>query len=80
MSAALESPVDEYERTFRPVAEEKQRMAVKATRWFLPHTRTQLRVRRAALHLARIPVFTRYVAGAVTGKAANLIHASREAA
>jgi 2-polyprenyl-6-methoxyphenol hydroxylase-like FAD-dependent oxidoreductase len=64
--------LEEYERIFRPVAEEKQRVAVKAVRWFLPHTRTQLRVRRAAPSLARIPLFSRLVAGAVTGKA-NLL-------
>jgi 2-polyprenyl-6-methoxyphenol hydroxylase-like FAD-dependent oxidoreductase len=80
-TTSVEQGLDEYERIFRPVAEEKQRVAVKAVRWFLPHTRTQLRIRRAALTLARIPVFTRYVAGAVTGKAANLLQASqREAA
>ena len=68
-ATSVEHGLEEYERIFRPVAEEKQRVAVKAVRWFLPHTRTQLRIRRAALTLARIPVFTRYVAGAVTGEA-----------
>lgn len=72
---SIEQGIEEYERTFRPVAEEKQRVAIKAARWFLPHTRTQLWVRRAALTLARVPVFTRYVAGGVTGKASTLLRA-----
>ena len=76
----VEQALAEYERIFCPVAEEKQRVAVKAVRWFLPHTRTPLLVRRAALALARIPVFTRYVAGAVTGKTANLVQASKQEA
>lgn len=74
-ATTVDEGLHEYETVLRPIAQEKQRVAVKAVRWFLPSTKGQLRVRRAALSLARFPVFTRYVAGAVTGKAANLIQA-----
>jgi deazaflavin-dependent oxidoreductase (nitroreductase family) len=77
---SVEDALTEYERILRPVAEEKQQVAVKAARWFLPRTRTQLLVRRAALTLARIPVVTRYVTGAVTGKAANLVRPNQRGA
>lgn len=69
----------EYERAFRPEVAVRQRVALNAVRWFLPRTGTQLLLRRAALRVARIPVFTRYVAGAVTGKASGLVVAASKA-
>ncbi len=53
-------------------------MALNAVRWFLPHTGTQLLLRRAALHVAWIPAFTKYVAGAVTGKTSGLVAATKK--
>lgn len=47
----------EYERLMRPVVEEKQRVARRGARWFLPESRLQLGIRRAALGSARIPAW-----------------------
>jgi 2-polyprenyl-6-methoxyphenol hydroxylase-like FAD-dependent oxidoreductase len=58
-SPSIEQGLAGYERIFRPMAEEKQRLALNAVRCFLPHIRTQLLIRRAALTAARIPVFTK---------------------
>lgn len=70
---SIESGLARYEQLWRPVVVEKQRIARKGARWFLPETRTQLRVRRAALHLARLPGIGRFVAGAVTGESIALV-------
>jgi 2-polyprenyl-6-methoxyphenol hydroxylase-like FAD-dependent oxidoreductase len=66
---ALES----YERLWRPIAEEKQRVGRAAAGWFLPETPARLRVRRIALNLARLPGINRVVAGSVAGKPTALI-------
>ena len=62
-----------YERLWRPVAEERQRTARGFARWFLPASATQVRVRRAALLLARVPVIDRYVAATIVGKPIPLV-------
>ncbi|GAB3878106.1 hypothetical protein GCM10029964_028280 [Kibdelosporangium lantanae] len=62
-----------YEQRWRPVAEEKQRVGRSGARWFLPASPFQLRVRRAALRAARLPVVNRYVAGVLAGKSTGLI-------
>lgn len=69
-----------YERLWRPVAEEKQRAGRAGARWFLPESRFQLAVRRAALRLARLPVADRFLAGAVVGKSSGVITTMRQAA
>jgi 2-polyprenyl-6-methoxyphenol hydroxylase-like FAD-dependent oxidoreductase len=69
-----------YERTWRPIIEEKQRVALNAARWFLPHTATQLRVRRVALGLSHLPGVSRFVAKAVIGKPSALIAETGEKA
>jgi 2-polyprenyl-6-methoxyphenol hydroxylase-like FAD-dependent oxidoreductase len=63
----------EYERLWRPVAEEKQRVGRAGARRFLPETARQLRLRRAVLRMARLPVIDRYVAASLTGKPTTLI-------
>ena len=62
-----------YERLWRPVAEEKQRTGRDGARRFLPASQTQLRIRRAALRAARLPLIDRYVAGTLAGKSTALI-------
>lgn len=62
-----------YEKLWRPVAEEKQKVARASARWFLPASAAQLRMRRAALRMARLPVIDRHVAGLMTGKSTALI-------
>ena len=72
-----EQPVDaaiaEYERLWRPIAEEKQRTGRAGARWFLPASPTQLRIRHAALKAARLPLVDRWVAGVLAGKSSALI-------
>ncbi|WP_341210937.1 FAD-dependent oxidoreductase [Sphingomonas paucimobilis] len=57
-----------YERQWRPVAEDKQKAGRAAARWFLPRSRWELGVRRAALGLARIPLVNRLVGQLISGK------------
>lgn len=70
---SIDDALSSYERLWRPVADEKQRAGRAAARWFLPATPAQLRVRRAALWLARLPVLDRLVASVVGGKSTALI-------
>lgn len=69
----IDTALARYEQTMRPLSTEKQRVARSGTRWFLPATRVQLRIRRAALALARLPVVDRYVAAALIGKSSAAI-------
>lgn len=64
----IAAALDEYDREFRPVAEEKQKSGRAAARWFLPRTRAALWVRRTALRLARIPLVNRFVGALIAGK------------
>jgi 2-polyprenyl-6-methoxyphenol hydroxylase-like FAD-dependent oxidoreductase len=68
----------EYERLWRPVAEDKQRVGRAGARWFLPETAMQLRLRRAVLRMARLPVIDRSVAASLTGKPTTLISSLRQ--
>jgi 2-polyprenyl-6-methoxyphenol hydroxylase-like FAD-dependent oxidoreductase len=74
---SIDAAVASYERLWRPVAEEKQRAGRAAARWFLPATTGQLRVRRAALRLARLPVLDRAVGAIVGGKPSAVVKAVR---
>jgi hypothetical protein len=71
------APAD-YERLWRPVAEEKQKTGRGAARWFLPESAVQLRIRRAALQLAWLPVINRFVGATLAGKPTALIHSRRD--
>lgn len=68
----VEEAVGRYERLWRPVVEEKQQVARRGTRWFLPESGARLRARRAAMRMARLPGVDRLVAGAVVGKPTEL--------
>lgn len=73
----------EYERWWRPVAEEKQKVGRAGARWFLPASALQLRIRRAALRMLRLPIIDRYGAAILAGKSTALItnlHAARSGA
>lgn len=70
---SVEDGLARYEQLWRPVVVEKQRVARKGARWFLPESPTQLRVRRAAMKLARVPGIDRFVAGSVTGKSIAVV-------
>ncbi|WP_433173421.1 FAD-dependent monooxygenase [Actinoallomurus sp. CA-150999] len=70
---AVETALERYEQMLRPVVTDKQRVARKGTRWFIPATTRQLHIRRAALGLSRLPVVDRYVAAALSGKSTAII-------
>ncbi|MEV0346729.1 FAD-dependent monooxygenase [Nonomuraea sp. NPDC050680] len=70
---SIDSALAEYERVLRPVVADKQQVARKGVRWFVPEARWQLVARRAALHLARLPLLDRYVMAAVAGKQSAII-------
>jgi 2-polyprenyl-6-methoxyphenol hydroxylase-like FAD-dependent oxidoreductase len=70
---SIDQALVQYERLWRPVAQEKQRTGRGAAGWFLPASALQLRVRRAALRMARLPLVDRYVAAALAGKSTALI-------
>jgi 2-polyprenyl-6-methoxyphenol hydroxylase-like FAD-dependent oxidoreductase len=62
-----------YEALWRPVAEEKQKAGRRAARWFLPASALELRMRRAVLRMADLPVIDRYLAAVLAGKSTALI-------
>ena len=70
---SVEQALAEYERLWRPVAEEKQRTGRAGVSWFLPESTLRLLIRRFALRAARLPVVDRYVAATVAGKSTGLI-------
>lgn len=72
-SASINTALREYERLMRPVVVDKQQVAPKAVRWFRPRFPCQLRVRRAALRLARLPVLDRYLAALIAGKSIPVV-------
>lgn len=69
----IDRALAEYERLWRPVAEEKQKTGRGAARWFLPDSALELRIRRAALRLAWLPVVNRFVGATLAGKSTALI-------
>lgn len=70
---SIESALTRYERIWRPVTGEKQRSGRQTAHWFLPGARWQRRVRRAALALARVPGFSRFVGAALAGKPSTVV-------
>ncbi|MCX2934496.1 FAD-dependent monooxygenase [Mycobacterium sp. CVI_P3] len=75
---SIEQALADYERLWRPVAEEKQASGRNAARWFLPKSALGLWVRRTALAAAaRVPLANRYVGAALAGKSTGLIASLR---
>ncbi|MEU6780422.1 FAD-dependent monooxygenase [Nonomuraea angiospora] len=74
---SIDTALEHYEQALRPVVTDRQQVARNGTRWFIPATTRQLRLRRAALKLARLPVIDRYVAGALAGKSTAIITSLR---
>ncbi len=70
---SIETALAEYERLVRPVVTEKQQVARRGARWFLPANRFLLLARRALLRVARLPGLERPLAAAVTGKSTALV-------
>ncbi|MGM1061942.1 FAD-dependent oxidoreductase [Saccharothrix sp. Mg75] len=61
-----------YEREWRPVVADKQRVARSAARWFLPDSPLRLRARRTLMRLSALPGIDRLVAGGLVGKPVRL--------
>ncbi|MDA3649719.1 FAD-dependent monooxygenase [Saccharopolyspora indica] len=72
-SGAVEAGLERYERLWQPVVAEKQRVARRGIRWFLPHSRAELRLRHAVLALARTPGLDRFVATGLAGKHSTIV-------
>ncbi|UMP01467.1 FAD-dependent monooxygenase [Amycolatopsis sp. EV170708-02-1] len=72
-AASIETALVEYESLVRPVVTEKQQVARRGARWFLPANRFLLLARRGFLHVARLPGLERPLAAAVTGKSTALV-------
>ena len=70
---SIETALHRYEQLWRPVAEEKQQVARSGVRWFLPHSRAQLRARHVVMGLSRLPGIDRYIARALAGKSTALV-------
>ncbi|KAB8188506.1 NAD(P)-binding protein [Nonomuraea phyllanthi] len=76
---SIERGAAEFERLWRPVAEEKQRNARSMARWFLPASPTDLRIRRVMLGLTRVPFVMGYVSSLLAGKDTKLADVLRQA-
>lgn len=63
----------QYEKLVRPVVTEKQHVARRGARWFLPANPFLLQARRFLLRVARLPGLERPLAAAVTGKSTALV-------
>jgi 2-polyprenyl-6-methoxyphenol hydroxylase-like FAD-dependent oxidoreductase len=70
---SIEQALAGYEKLWRAVAEDKQKVGRSAARWFLPASAWQLRVRRMMLRAARLPFVDRVVPAALAGKSSALI-------
>lgn len=78
-AASAEAAFAEYERLMRPVITEKQDVARRSARWFLPAKPAQLVARRAVLRLARLPLLDHWVATALAGKPTAVVSGLRRA-
>lgn len=72
-SGSIETALEGYERLWRPVVQDKQQVARDGVRWFLPHSRMQLRARHVLMGLSQLPGIDRYIAGSLAGKSTALI-------
>lgn len=72
-SSSVEAGLAEYEQVWRPVVEEKQKVARSTGRWFLPRTRLELVARRVMLRILRLPVLRKLLPAALAGKPTTLI-------
>lgn len=74
-AASVEEALGSWERRWRPVVAEKQRVARDGAQWFLPASRARRRARRLALRLAALPGLDAVVTRGVVGRAGGDIHA-----
>jgi 2-polyprenyl-6-methoxyphenol hydroxylase-like FAD-dependent oxidoreductase len=64
----IEAGLQRYERTWRPIATERQQVGRRAARWFLPDSQRQVRLRRVALKLTRLPGLDRVILAGIAGR------------
>ena len=69
----IEAALVEYERSWRPVVEEKQKAGRSAARWFLPRSRAELLARRLLLRALQLPGLRSLLPAAIAGKPTTLI-------
>lgn len=67
-TTSVEQALLRYERLWRPVVENRQRIARGAARWFVPDSPLRLRARRRALDLAGLPGAGRLIGAHLAGK------------
>jgi 2-polyprenyl-6-methoxyphenol hydroxylase-like FAD-dependent oxidoreductase len=70
---SVEVGLQRYERTWRPLVVDRQVAGRRAARWFLPESRRRVRLRRAALGLARLPWLDRLVVTGIVGRPTRLV-------
>jgi 2-polyprenyl-6-methoxyphenol hydroxylase-like FAD-dependent oxidoreductase len=74
-AASVEEALTGWERVWRPVVSEKQRVARGGAQWFLPSSRARRQARRLALRLAALPGLDGMVTRGLVGRAGGDIHA-----
>ncbi|MFE7631986.1 FAD-dependent monooxygenase [Kocuria sp. NPDC057446] len=74
-AASVEQALTDWERVWRPVVAEKQRVARSGIQWFLPSSRAGLRARRLALRLAALPGLDGVVTRGLVGRAGGNVRA-----
>lgn len=72
-SPSIDAAFARYQDSWQPVIAEKQRVARRGARWFLPSSPFQLRVRRLALGLANLPWLDKVLGTALVGKSTATI-------
>ncbi|KUG60095.1 FAD-dependent monooxygenase [Kocuria sp. CPCC 205292] len=74
-AASVDEALADWERAWRPVVAEKQRVARGGAQWFLPSSRARRQARRLALRLAALPGLDSVVTRGLVGRAGGDIHA-----
>jgi 2-polyprenyl-6-methoxyphenol hydroxylase-like FAD-dependent oxidoreductase len=69
----VEAGLQRYEQIWRPLSTDRQAVGRRAARWFLPASRRQVRLRRVALKLARLPGLGRVVTTGIAGKPTKVV-------
>jgi len=76
-AGSIDAALEAYERQWRPVVVEKQRVARSVAGWFVPESEWKLFLRRTTMRLSRLPGVRRRVAGMLAGKPIRLAPTSQ---
>lgn len=74
-AGSVEEALTGWERVWRPVVAEKQRVARGGAQWFLPSSRARRQARRLALRLAALPGLDTVVTRGLVGRAGGDVRA-----